>query len=301
MGVELTGLVTQRRNASSAQIDGLTTLDMLQVIHQEDKRVNEAISHCLAPIARLVDNAGAALNHGGRLVLAGAGASGRMAMLAAGEYAPGEPTEVIAMIAGGSLSMLHDIANAPLDVGRGALDLQVINFQPRDVLVGVTVSGKTPWTWGALQYAREVGAVVAVITSDADSEAAQLADIVIAPQMGAEVVAGFNCPKAASAQHQILKMVTTALAVRSGRTFGNLRVDVPASNAHWAERQIAIVMEAAGCSRGQAKTALENSNHHCKTAILMVLTGLDAWQAHELIIHNRGYLRMALEQASTSA
>jgi N-acetylmuramic acid 6-phosphate etherase len=138
---------------------------------------------------------------------------------------------------------------------------------------------------------------VAVITQDAASEVAQLADIVIAPAMGPEVVAGYANPKAQLAQRQILNMLSTGLAIRSGRVYGNLRVDINASSIHWSERQIAIVMEAAGCSRSQAKSTLESCNHHCRTAILMLLTGLDAWHARDMLAENSGHLRIALQEA----
>ncbi|MGX5146571.1 N-acetylmuramic acid 6-phosphate etherase, partial [Enterobacter hormaechei] len=115
--------------------------------------------------------------------------------------------------------------------------------------------------------------------------------------LGADVVAGYTNAKAGIAQSMILHMITTGLAVRSGRVYSNLRVDLEASNTRWAERQIAIVMEAGGCSRAQAKAALESCNHQCKTAVLMVLTGLDAWKAHELLAQNNGFVRLALQEA----
>ena len=161
----------------------------------------------------------------------------------------------------------------------------------------MTVSGKTPWVWGAMRHAWSLGSPVAVITGDAQSEAAQLASMVIAPELGADVVAGYLNTKAGIAQKMILSMIATGLAVRTGRVYSNLRVDLEASNTKWAERQIAIVMEAGGCSRAEAKAALESCNHHCKTAVLMVLTGLDAWKAHELLAQNNGFIRVALQEA----
>ena len=165
------------------------------------------------------------------------------------------------------------------------------------MMLAVTVSGKTPWVWGAMRHAWSLGSPAAIITGDAQSEAAQLASMVIAPELGADVVAGYLNTKSGIAQKMILSMITTALAVRTGRVYSNLRVDLEASNTKWAERQIAIVMEAGGCTRAQAKAALESCNHHCKTAVLMVLTGLDAWKAHELLVQNNGFIRVALQEA----
>lgn len=127
---------------------------------------------------------------------------------------------------------------------RGVSDLQAIKFGEHDMMLAVTVSGKTPWVWGAMRHAWSLGSPVAVITGDAQSEAAQLASMVIAPELGADVVAGYLNTKAGIAQKMILSMIATGLAVRTGRVYSNLRVDLEASNTKWAERQIAIVMEA---------------------------------------------------------
>jgi N-acetylmuramic acid 6-phosphate etherase len=282
----LTGSVKERRHSSTINIDRLSTLDMLQVIHQEDARISSAITPFLNTIARVVDNAAATLSHGGRLVIVGAGPSGRMAEQAAKEYAPGQHS-VIALTAG------DDAGNYE----RGVADLQEIKFGEHDMMLALTVSGKTPWVWGAMRHAWSLGSPLAVVTSDAQSEAAQLASMVIAPELGADVVAGFSNTKAGIAQKMILNMITTGLAVRSGRVYSNLRVDLEASSTKWAERQIAIVMEAGGCTRAVAKAALESCNHNCKTAVLMVLTGLDAWNAHELLSQNNGFIRVALQEA----
>ncbi|PJD09467.1 N-acetylmuramic acid 6-phosphate etherase [Enterobacter bugandensis] len=286
MSITLTGSVKERRHASTMNIDRLSTLDMLKVIHEEDARISAAITPCLTTIARAVDNAASALNHGGRLVIVGAGPSGCIAQQAADEYAPGR-TSVIAVTA----------EEGDGSYERGVADLQAIKFDEHDMMLAVTVSGKTPWVWGAMRHAWSLGAPVAVITGDAQSEAAQLASMVIAPELGADVVAGYRNTRAGIAQKMILSMITTALAVRTGRVYSNLRVDLEASSTKWAERQIAIVMEAGGCTRAQAKAALESCNHHCKTAVLMVLTGLDAWKAHELLVQNNGFIRVALQEA----
>ncbi|HHA1266514.1 TPA: N-acetylmuramic acid 6-phosphate etherase [Enterobacter bugandensis] len=286
MSITLTGSVKERRHASTMNIDRLSTLDMLKVIHEEDARISAAITPCLTTITRAVDNAASALNHGGRLVIVGAGPSGCIAQQAADEYAPGK-TSVIAVTA----------EEGDGSYERGVADLQAIKFDEHDMMLAVTVSGKTPWVWGAMRHAWSLGAPVAVITGDAQSEAAQLASMVIAPELGADVVAGYRNTRAGIAQKMILSMITTALAVRTGRVYSNLRVDLEASSTKWAERQIAIVMEAGGCTRAQAKAALESCNHHCKTAVLMVLTGLDAWKAHELLVQNNGFIRVALQEA----
>jgi len=286
MSIMLTGSVKERRHASTMNIDRLSTLDMLNVIHQDDAQISSAITPYLTTIARVVDNAAATLSHGGRLVLVGAGPSGRIARQAADEYAPGKHP-VIAITTDGEAASYE----------RGVADLQALNFGEHDMMLAVTVSGKTPWVWGAMRHAWSLGSPVAVITGDAQSEAAQLASRVIAPELGPDVVAGYANAKAGIAQKMILNMVTTGLAVRTGRVYSNLRVDLEATSTKWSERQIAIVMEAGGCTRTEAKAALESCNHNCKTAVLMVLTGLDAWKAHELLAQNNGFIRVALQES----
>jgi N-acetylmuramic acid 6-phosphate etherase len=259
---------------------------MLNVIHQDDAQISSAITPFLTTIARVVDNAVATLSHGGRLVLVGAGPSGRIARQAADEYAPGKHPVI---------AITTDAEAASYE--RGVADLQALKFGEHDMMLAVTVSGKTPWVWGAMRHAWSLGSPVAVMTGDAQSEAAQLASMVIAPELGPDVVAGYANAKAGIAQKMILNMVTTGLAVRSGRVYSNLRVDLEATSTKWSERQIAIVMEAGGCTRAEAKAALESCNHNCKTAVLMVLTGLDAWKAHELLAQNNGFIRVALQEA----
>lgn len=286
MSIMLTGSVKERRHASTMNIDRLSTLDMLNVIHQDDTQISSAITPFLTTIARVVDNAAATLSHGGRLVLVGAGPSGRIARQAADEYAPGKHPVI---------AITTDAEAASYE--RGVADLQALKFGEHDMMLAVTVSGKTPWVWGAMRHAWSLGSPVAVMTGDAQSEAAQLASMVIAPELGPDVVAGYANAKAGIAQKMILNMVTTGLAVRSGRVYSNLRVDLEATSTKWSERQIAIVMEAGGCTRAEAKAALESCNHNCKTAVLMVLTGLDAWKAHELLAQNNGFIRVALQEA----
>ncbi len=297
MSIKLAGSVMERRNSTTAEIDRLSTRDMLNVINQEDKRIADAITPCLDDITLLIDNAVATLSHGGRVVMVGAGASGRNAVITANEFSPDEKHPVMGLIAGGALAMLHDMTGAAQDYDRGVLDLQAIGFTQKDMLVALSVSGKTPWLWGALRHAWSLGATRALITRNPQSEATDLASIVIAPQTGAEAVAGYGNPKAIAAQKMVLSMLTTGLAIRSGRVYSNMRVDIRDTGTHMFERQIAIVMEAGGCSRAVAKAALESCDHQCKTAVLMVLTGLDAWKAHDLLAQNNGFVWVALQEA----
>lgn len=286
MNSQLKGPKIVRRNASTMEIDRLATGDMLALINQQDKYVADAVTACLPDITRLVDTACAIAHNGGRIVLAGAGASGDVALQSVRDFAA-DTHPLLALCA----------ANNATDVDGGASALQALRLSRNDMVVALTVSGKTPWVLGVLHQAGIEGARKAVITRVGDSEAAELADIRVTPDSGAEVVCGLNEPKARLAQQQIITMLLTGLAVRSGRVYSNLRVDIPADTLWQAERQIAIVMTATQCTREQAKRALASCNYHCRTAMLMLLAGLDARQAAALLAENNDHLRLALSEA----
>lgn len=181
----------------------------------------------------------------------------------------------------------------------GEQDLLNIQFNDKDVLVGIAASGRTPYVLGALAYARKVGAVTASISCNPNSPVANAADIAITPIVGPEVVTGSSRMKAGTAQKLVLNMITTGAMIRIGKVFGNLMVDVEATNAKLVERQVKIVMEATECDRQTAELALQQCQRHCKTAILMILSGLDAQEARQLLSDNQGFIRTALNVAKS--
>lgn len=297
MAIDLGHLVTENRNHHSEHIDTLSTLEMLKVINNEDKKVPFAVEATLPDIARLVDKVVTAFSQGGRLIYCGAGTSGRLGILDASECPPtyGTPHDmVIGLIAGGHKAILQAVENAEDNVQLGAEDLRQLNFNAKDVLVGIAASGRTPYVIGALEYARSLGAVTGAISCNPDSPIAQRADIAITPIVGPEVVTGSSRMKAGTAQKLVLNMITTGAMIKMGKVFGNLMVDVEATNAKLIERQIRIVMQAAECDRATAEQALAQCQRHCKTAILMILAGVDAQQATQLLAQNKGFIRQAL-------
>ncbi|ENX5419642.1 N-acetylmuramic acid 6-phosphate etherase [Proteus mirabilis] len=297
MAIDLSNLVTESRNHHSEHIDTLSTLEMLKVINNEDKKVPFAVEATLPHIARLVDKVVTAFSQGGRLIYCGAGTSGRLGILDASECPPtyGTPHDmVIGLIAGGHKAILQAVENAEDNVQLGAEDLRQLNFNAKDVLVGIAASGRTPYVIGALEYARSLGAVTGAISCNPDSPIAQRADIAITPIVGPEVVTGSSRMKAGTAQKLVLNMITTGAMIKMGKVFGNLMVDVEATNAKLIERQIRIVMQATECDRATAEQALAQCQRHCKTAILMILAGVDAQQATQLLAQNKGFIRQAL-------
>ncbi len=297
MAIDLSNLVTESRNHHSENIDTLSTLDMLKVINNEDKKVPLAVEKVLPEIAQLVDKIAIAFSQGGRLIYCGAGTSGRLGILDASECPPtyGTPHEmVIGLIAGGHKAILQAVENAEDNTQLGEQDLRQLNFNEQDVLVGIAASGRTPYVIGALKYAKSLGATTGAISCNPESPIAQIADIAITPIVGAEVVTGSSRMKAGTAQKLILNMITTAAMIKIGKVFGNLMVDVEATNAKLVERQIRIVMQATECERSIAEEALSQCQHHCKTAILMILAGVDALQAAQMLNQNKGFIRKAL-------
>lgn len=297
MAIDLGHLVTESRNHHSEHIDTLSTLEMLKVINNEDKKVPFAVEATLPHIARLVDKVVTAFSQGGRLIYCGAGTSGRLGILDASECPPtyGTPHDmVIGLIAGGHKAVLQAVENAEDNVQLGAEDLRQLNFNAKDVLVGIAASGRTPYVIGALEYARSLGAVTGAISCNPDSPIAQRADIAITPIVGPEVVTGSSRMKAGTAQKLVLNMITTGAMIKMGKVFGNLMVDVEATNAKLIERQIRIVMQATECERATAEQALAQCQRHCKTAILMILAGVNAQQATQLLAQNKGFIRQAL-------
>ncbi|EDL69039.1 N-acetylmuramic acid 6-phosphate etherase [Vibrio campbellii] len=297
MKIDLSRLVTESRNSASAEIDTLSTIEMLQVINQEDQKVALAVQAVLPQIAQTVDAITAAFANGGRLIYMGAGTSGRLGILDASECPPTygtHPDMVIGLIAGGHQAILKAVENAEDNGQMGQDDLKALNLTQHDVVVGIAASGRTPYVLGGLEYAKSVGATTVSIACNPECAMAEAADIAILPIVGAEVVTGSSRMKAGTAQKLVLNMLTSGAMIRSGKVFGNLMVDVEATNAKLIQRQTNIVIEATGATKEQAEKTLEACERHCKTAILMILADLDAEQANSRLAEHNGFIRAAL-------
>ncbi len=298
MTIDLSQLITEGRNPASQNIDELSTDAMLRVINNEDKKVALAVEAIVPQIAQTVDAIVTAFAQGGRLIYSGAGTSGRLGILDASECPPtfGTPRgQVVGLIAGGHPAILQAVENAEDNREQGAQDLRDIQFTAKDVLVGIAASGRTPYVLGALEYARSLGATTAALTCNPGSAMAQAAEIALTPVVGPEVVTGSSRMKAGTAQKLVLNMLTTGAMIRSGKVYGNLMVDVEATNQKLVQRQINIVMQATECDAARASQALAACGGHCKTAILMVLTDTDADEARALLNRHQGFIRRALQ------
>ena len=300
MKLDLSQMITEGRNPASQNIDELSTEAMLHVINDEDKKVALAVEAIVPQIAAAVDAICAAFRAGGRLIYCGAGTSGRLGILDASECPPtfGTPREqVIGLIAGGHTAILQAVENAEDNREQGAQDLKDIHFSRHDVLVGIAASGRTPYVLGALAYANELGATTVALTCNPGSAMSLVAAIALTPVVGPEVVTGSSRMKAGTAQKLVLNMLTTGSMIRSGKVYGNLMVDVEATNQKLVQRQVNIVMQATDCDDATASAALTACGGHCKTAILMVLADLAADEAKALLSQHQGFIRQALQAA----
>ncbi len=297
MKIDLSHLLTESRNEKSQHIDTLSTLDMLKVINSEDQKVALAVEKVLPEIAEVVDAIQKAFAKGGRLIYLGAGTSGRLGILDASECPPtyGTPAEqVVGVIAGGHKAILKAVEGAEDSPLLAEEDLQNLALNDQDVVVGIAASGRTPYVLGGMKYARNAGAFVASVVCNPVCPMIEESDVAIVPVVGPEVVTGSSRMKAGTAQKMVLNMLTSGAMIRSGKVFGNLMVDVEATNAKLVQRQVNIVMEATGVSEQEAEQALSQCERHCKTAILMILGGLSPQTAAKRLEQNNGYIRAAL-------
>ncbi len=295
----IANMITESSNPASSCIDTLSTLEMLTVINNEDHKAAAAVQSVLPEIALAVDLISNAFQQGGRLIYCGAGTSGRLGILDASECPPtfgSDPRQVIGLIAGGHQAILNAVENAEDNQQAGQADLKNINFTKHDVLVGIAASGRTPYVLSAMSFAKSLKAKVISINCNPQSPMSKISDIDICAVVGPEVISGSSRMKAGTAQKLILNMLSTGSMIRIGKVFGNLMVDVKASNAKLLERQKNIVIQATDCTYLQAEQALQQSSNHCKTAIVMLLTGKDAQQAKISLTEKNGYIRQVIQE-----
>ena len=293
----LSTLITEQRNPNSMHVDSLSTLEIVQLMNQEDKQVPLAIEKCLPQIAQAVECIVAAFQQGGRLVYIGAGTSGRLGVLDASECPPTfgvSPEMVKGIIAGGERALRHPIEGAEDSKAQAVVDLQTIQFSSKDVLVGIAASGRTPYVIGALEYAKSLGSVTVSIASNPNSAMANIVDIAIDTVVGSEVLTGSSRLKSGTAQKLVLNMLTTASMILMGKCYQNLMVDVQASNEKLKARAIRIVMQATDCDKALAEETLKQADQNAKLAIMMILSGLDRAQAEDLLEKHQGKLQLAL-------
>lgn len=282
----------------------MSSAEIVACMNAEDRLVADAVASQSAPIAAAVDRIVTAFGEGGRLVYIGAGTSGRLGVLDASECPPTFSVPegmVVGIIAGGDGALRTSVEAAEDSAAAGAADLDAIRLSPRDVVVGIAVSGRTPYVVGALRYARDIGAGTVALSCNPGALIADIADIAITPVVGPEVVTGSTRLKSGTAQKMVLNMLSTASMIGIGKTWGNLMVDVTISNHKLATRAENILREATGCSATEAKALLTQSGGSVKLAILMQITGQGADAARRVLEEEEGVLRRAIEQSGANS
>lgn len=290
-------LTTESPNAASERIDQLSAEQIVRLINAEDARVADAVGQVAAPIAAAVQRIADVLRAGGRLVYIGAGTSGRLGVLDASECPPTfrtDPRQVVGLIAGGPAALTQAIEGAEDDPQAAQADLQAIGFSRSDLLVGIATSGRTPYVIGGLQYARSLAAPTVGVVCNAPSELDRWSDILIAPIVGPEIISGSTRMKAGTATKMVLNMLTTGAMVRLGKTYGNLMVDVKATNRKLIVRARRIVAHLTGVDEAAADDLLTAAAGEVKTAIVMHRRGVSADQARALLAQQAGHLRAVI-------
>ena len=294
----LSRLTTESRNPASERIDSLSALEIVRLMNAEDATVVEAVGREAENIARAIEIVAARLAAGGRLVYIGAGTSGRLGMLDAAECPPtfnSPPGQVLGVIAGGPAAMQQSIEGAEDSPETGAADLRRADLSSRDVVFGIATSGRTPYVLGGLEYARQIGAATVAFTCNRAAALNGAADVTIAPIVGPEVITGSTRLKAGTATKMVLNIVSTGAMVRLGKTYGNLMVDLRASNSKLIDRARRIVVALTGLSETDAESLLARCGGEVKTAVVAYKCGIDAEPARERLQSSGGHLRRALE------
>ena len=288
---------TEHRNPASRNLDRLSSKAILRLMNREDRKVAALVGREIAAIARAVDVIVRSIRNGGRLIYVGAGTSGRLAVLDAAEIPPTfgvSPNEVRALIAGGKRAVTGAVEGAEDSVANGERDLRAKKLTRKDVVVGIAASGTTPYVLGALAYARNRGATIVALTSNRRAPIARHARIVIAPEVGPEVVTGSTRLKAGTSHKLVLNMLSTASMVRLGHVYENLMIDVALTNQKLRDRGLRILAEASGKHLSAAEHALRQSGNNLRVALVMLRRGVDAKAARRRLARAKGNLRRAL-------
>jgi N-acetylmuramic acid 6-phosphate etherase len=299
--MNLAALATEARNPATEHIDELSTLDMLRLINDEDAKVAAAVAAVLPEIAKAVDEIAKRFEQGGRLFYIGAGTSGRLGVLDASECPPtfSVPASLFQGIIAGGDSALRKSSEASEDSPeQGAADLAARDFTALDALIGIAASGRTPYVLGAMAHAGKLGALTIALTCVPDSAMAAIANISIASVTGPEVLTGSTRMKAGTATKLVLNMLSTGVMIRVGAVYGNLMVNMQATNVKLVDRAQRIIMAATGVDQVAADTLLKTAGS-VKIAIVMQKLNLDTHEAKARLDRCNGHLRRALAESSS--
>ena len=300
-GADVDLLATEQVRRDLDDLDDLDSRELVGILLSAEASVASAVTAAVEEIAEAVTLAGDALDAGGRLVYVGAGTPGRLATLDAAECPPTfgtRPDQVVAVVAGGGLAVARAVEGAEDDEAVGARDVLALDLAARDLVVGISASGRTPYVLAALEAARSVGCRTVAVVNNAGTPVAAGADVAIELLTGAEVIAGSTRLKAGTAQKVTLNALSTGAMVRHGKTYGAWMVDVVASNEKLRRRARRILREATGADDDRATAVLEAAGWHTKTALVALVADVDVRAAAALLDARRGRVRAALQLSS---
>lgn len=293
----LNGLATEAADPRFADIDRVPVAEVARIMNEADHDVPAAVARELGNIVPAIEAATTRMKAGGRLVYVGAGTPGRIGILDASECPPTfstPPEQVFAIIAGGPTAIVSPMEGAEDDAGAGAAAIEDAGIGPRDTVIGIASSGRTPYVVAAVTRARELGALTVGLSCNAGTVLSAAAEHGIEVLVGPELISGSTRLKAGTAQKLVLNMFSTIIMVQLGKTYGNLMVDVKATNGKLRERAIRIVGTITGTDRDTAVAALETTSYNVKRAVLKLRLGLADADAAALLETTGGSLRAAM-------
>ena len=297
MAVKIDNLSTEKRNEKTKDIDLLSVDEILKIMNEEDLKVVDAVKGALPEIRIVIDECIQAYKRGGRIIYIGAGTSGRLGLMDAVEVVPTYNSDrFVGLIAGGDNAFVKAVEGAEDSRELAVEDLKNISLNEKDMVIGIAASGRTPYVIGGLDYAREVGASTGCLCCNFNTEIADHCDLPIELSAGPEVVTGSTRLKSGTCQKIVLNMISTVTMVKVGKVFGNLMVDVKATNEKLVERCRRVVMEATGCDHDKADAVLKETENNCKLAIVMILLNIPLNEAKEKLERAEDNIRIALNQ-----
>ena len=293
-------LLTETVNSASEGLDTKSALEIARIINQEDAKIAAAVKKALPEIAIVIDTVARSLRDGGRLIYVGAGSSGRIASLDASECPPTfstAPSQVQYIMAGGpkALASASDVNEDSPELGQR--DIARRRPTRKDIVIGVSSSGRTPYVVGAVEYARARGAKTAAITCNQNTDLAEVADTTIVAEVGPEVIGGSTRMKASSAQKMILNMITTGAMTRLGYVYDNLMVNVHMKNAKLVERGIRVLMHLCGIDRDTAIRTIKSAGKSIPIAVVMLKANVDKMEAVRRLAKSDGNVRLAIDDS----
>ncbi len=296
-----TALETEQVNPATSYIDRMRPLEIVQAMNAEDAHVAAAVRQTLPQIASAIEAIADRLRRGGRLIYMGAGTSGRLGALDAAECPPTFnvlPEQIVGCIAGGSFALTQAAEDVEDSAEAGIDDLTRLGVTAADAVVGITASGRTRYVLGAIRYAKEHGALTIGLACNLNTPLEQAVDISIAPVVGPEVIAGSTRLKAGTAQKMVLNMLSSGAMILLGKTFGNMMVDVQATNHKLHLRALDIIGRSTGLAPDTAEILLAASDGEVKTAILAARANIAPELARARLARHGNILRAALEAES---